>query len=142
MHFKGFDLNHLVALDSLLREQSVSRAASKLHVTQSTMSGVLSRLREQFDDRLLVQVGRRMVPTTMGAALARPLRDLILQIQAAIDTSLEFDPSTAARHFKMIASDYVSGVLLPAPLRANRAFGDLTGNCPTECSGPPHLLGP
>ena len=122
MHFKGFDLNHLVALDSLLQEQSVSRAASRLHVTQSTMSGVLSRLREQFDDKLLVQVGRRMVPTTMGAALARPLRDVILQIQATIDTSLEFDPSTAARHFRMIASDYVSGVLLPAPLRAVKAL--------------------
>ena len=62
-----------------------------------------------------------MVPTTMGAAPARPLRDVILQIQATVDTSLEFDPSTAARHFRMIASDYVSGVLLPAPLRAAKA---------------------
>ena len=121
MHFRGFDLNHLVALDSLLQEQSVSRAASRLHVTQSTMSGILSRLRKQFEDELLVQVGRRMVPTTMGAALVRPLRDVILQIQATIDTSVGFDPSTATRHFKMIASDYVSGVLLAAPLRAVKA---------------------
>ena len=63
MHFRGLDLNLLVALDALLSEASVSAAGRKLHLSQSAMSGALARLREHFRDPLLVQVGRRMQPT-------------------------------------------------------------------------------
>jgi len=54
-----FDLNLLASLDALLAEKNVTRAAQKVHVTQSTMSGILRRLRDQFDDELLVRIGRR-----------------------------------------------------------------------------------
>jgi DNA-binding transcriptional LysR family regulator len=113
MHLKGLDLNLLVALDALLRERNVSRAADALHVTQSTMSGALSRLRIQLDDAILVQTGRKMVPTSLGIAMAGPLRKILDQVQSLIDASLEFRPSEAKRHFRIIASDYVATVILP-----------------------------
>ena len=50
---QNFDLNLLSSLDALLAEKNVTRAARKMHVTQSTMSGILRRLRDQFDDELL-----------------------------------------------------------------------------------------
>jgi hypothetical protein len=60
MRFKKLDLNLLVALDAMLKERSISRAAERLHLTQSAMSNALARLREYFDGELVVQVGRRM----------------------------------------------------------------------------------
>ena len=107
MRFKGFDLNHLIVLDHLLAERSVSRAAEKLGRTQSTVSGVLARLREQFGDDLLVQVGREMVPTARGLALVAVVRDLLLQVDATILTPPEFDPASTKRRFRVFASDYL-----------------------------------
>jgi LysR family nod box-dependent transcriptional activator len=107
MRFKGFDLNHLMVLDHLLTERSVSRAAEKLGRTQSTVSGILARLREQFDDDLLVQVGREMTPTARGNALASVVRDLLLQVDAVILTPPGFDPALSDRRIKIFASDYL-----------------------------------
>ena len=55
---RDLDLNLLASLDALLAEKNVTRAAKKIHVTRSTMSGILRRLRDQFDDELLVRIGR------------------------------------------------------------------------------------
>lgn len=107
MRFKGFDLNHLMVLDQLLTERSVSRAAEKLGRTQSTVSGILARLREQFDDDLLVQVGREMTPTARGHALGAVVRDLLLQVDAAILTPPGFDPALSDRRIRIFASDYL-----------------------------------
>jgi DNA-binding transcriptional LysR family regulator len=65
MHFEGLDLNLLVALDALLTEQSVTRAASRLCVTQPAVSVALQKLRVQFSDQLLERVGRRMELTPL-----------------------------------------------------------------------------
>lgn len=107
MRLKGFDLNHLVALDHLLSERSVSRAAEKMMRTQSTVSGILARLRDQFDDDLLVQVGRDMVPTARGQELAAAVRDLLLHIDAAVMTPPIFDPALSQRNIRIFASDYL-----------------------------------
>lgn len=107
MRFKGFDLNLLVALDQLLTERSVSRAAEKLYRNQSTVSGVLARLREHFDDDLLVQVGREMVPTARGMELASAVRDFLRQVDATILTAPDFDPASSERTIRIFASDYL-----------------------------------
>jgi DNA-binding transcriptional LysR family regulator len=103
----------LVALDALLAEQSITRAALRLNLSQSATSGVLARLREYFNDELLVQVGRSMVMTPLARDLADPVRGVLLQIQATIEIKAEFDPTTSSRHFRVIASDYPTSVLFP-----------------------------
>src|SRR6185312_5740183 len=60
MQFHRFDLNLLIALDTLLREKNITRAAEKVFVSQPAMSAALHRLRDYFDDPLLVRVGRDM----------------------------------------------------------------------------------
>ena len=57
MRFHGLDLNLLVALDALLTHQNVTRAAEQLNLSQSALSGALARLREHFDDELVVPMG-------------------------------------------------------------------------------------
>jgi len=116
VHFRNLDLNLLVALDTLLRERNITLAGKRLHLTQSAMSGALSRLREYFGDELLVQVGRRMVPTALGESLAEPVRNALLNIQATIATKTVFDPATSKRHFKLMMSDYAATVLMSLAL--------------------------
>jgi DNA-binding transcriptional LysR family regulator len=118
MRFKGFDLNLLVALDHLLTERSVTRAAERLFRNQSTISAVLARLREHFQDELLVLVGREMVPTARGVELAAKVRDLLLQIDATILTAPEFDPASTERSVKIFASDYLMIAGLADALRS------------------------
>ena len=70
MNVNRVDLNLLVYLDALLRERNVTQAANQLHLSQPAMSNGLRRLRELFDDPLLVRVGRRMQPTPRAEELA------------------------------------------------------------------------
>ncbi|WP_416425105.1 LysR family transcriptional regulator [Pseudomonas sp. App30] len=107
MRFHQLDLNLLFALDILLEEQNITRAAERLHMTQSATSGVLSRLRAYFDDELLVQVGRTMQPTPYAKQLELPVREVLLTIQSSITAKPVLDLSTSKRHFRLIISDYL-----------------------------------
>lgn len=112
MHFRGLDLNLLVALDALLSETGVSAAGRKLHLSQSAMSGALARLREHFRDPLLIPVGRRMQPTPHARQLAVSVRSILVQIEASLGGQASFDPRSARRTIKVAASDYAIEVLL------------------------------
>lgn len=116
MHFRNLDLNLLVALDALLAERNITRAGKRLHLTQSAMSGALARLRDYFGDELLVQIGRRMLPTPLGESLIEPVRQALLDIQSAIITKTTFDPKTSKRQFKLMMSDYAATVLMSAAI--------------------------
>lgn len=117
MHYKGLDLNLLQVLDVLLKERSVTRASQHLHLSPSSVSGALGRLREYFDDELLTLVGRKMVPTALGERIAASVSDILVQVQATLDIKLDFDPSTVRRHFTLMMSDYVSTVVMADALK-------------------------
>lgn len=108
------DLNLLVALDLLLEERSVRGAARRAHVTPSAMSHTLSRLRELFDDELLVRSGRQMLPTARAEALAEPLRQVLAQTRELLDPGHPVDPAGLQRRFRLVCTDHVATVLLPA----------------------------
>lgn len=112
MRFNRLDLNLLVALDALLSEKSITRASRHLHLSQSATSGVLARLRDYFKDELLMPVGRNLILTPLAVSLIEPVRDVLLQIQRTIEIKPPFDPATAERTFRIVASDFVSTVLL------------------------------
>jgi LysR family transcriptional regulator, nod-box dependent transcriptional activator len=138
MHFEQLDLNLLVALDALLTERSITAAGVRVHLTQSAMSGALSRLREFFNDELLTQVGRKMVPTPLGESLAEPVRQVLLQIKVTINAKPRFDPGTSTRHFSVMMSDYVDTVLMSEVLRrAEIAAPRVRFNLVSNDLGPP-----
>ena len=113
MRFIKLDLNLLVALDALLTEGSVTRAAERVHLGQSAMSNALTRLREYFDDELLVQVGRKMEPTPRALALKDPVRDILIRVEAAVAVQPLFDPSRSDREFRLTVSDFTNAMLIP-----------------------------
>ncbi len=127
MRFKGLDMNLLVALDCLLAEKNVSRAAEKLFLSQSATSGALTRLRDYFEDELLVQLGRNMVMTPRAIELLPAVRNVLLQVDGTIIKRPDFDPKTVRRDIRIIASDYMITVALaPALRRIQPLAPDLT----------------
>lgn len=120
MRYRRLDLNLLLALDVLLAERSVTRAAAKLNVTQPAMSGSLARLRDYFEDPLIVQVGRTMELTPLAQALVGKVRDIMTRIDSAISTDPQFEPAASKRRFSIAASDYVARVLLLDVMREVR----------------------
>ena len=120
MRFERLDLNLLVALDALIEVRSVSVAAKRLLLSQPALSGALNRLREFFNDELLVLSGRQMILTPKAEELRGPVREALMLIRSRITTPSAFDPATAERQFTLAASDYAYNVLL-APLMAKAA---------------------
>lgn len=118
MRFGRLDLNLLVALDVLLAERNVTIAADRLCLSQSAMSGALGRLREYFDDELLINTGRKMVLTARAESLVTPVRNVLLQIKTTITTTPEFVPAESDRHFSIVMSDYSLDVMLAGALQA------------------------
>jgi DNA-binding transcriptional LysR family regulator len=92
VHLGGFDLNLLVALDALLAERSVTRAAARIGITQSAASHALSRLRKLTGDELLVRGRDGMVPTIRAEDMRAPLRRALEEITGTLSSSGAFDP--------------------------------------------------
>lgn len=116
MRFGRLDLNLLVALDALLTEKSVSLAADRLCLSQSATSSALGRLREYFGDELLMVKGRHMILTARAEELIEPVRAVLEQIRSTIAIAPAFDPATADRQVRIMASDYTTQVLLAEAL--------------------------
>lgn len=114
MRFQRLDLNLLVALNALLTERSVSLAAERICLSQSATSSALARLREYFADDLLVVKGRQMVLTARAESLVEPVRAVLEQIRMTISVTPPFDPATSDRTITIMASDYITEVLLAA----------------------------
>ncbi len=113
-NLRTFDLNLLVAFDVLMRELNVTRAAEQMFVTQSAMSHILHRLRQQLDDPLLVKTPTGMKPTERALALIAPVRALLSEMEQLIQPPLEFEASTSQRRFVLAATDYLEFLIIPA----------------------------
>lgn len=112
MRFDRLDLNLLLALDVLIEERSVSAAARRLNLSQPAVTGSLNRLRNFFDDDLLVQSGRQMLLSPKAEELAGPVRRALTLIRAEITRPGRFEPATARRRFIIVASDYAYTILI------------------------------
>ena len=100
------DLNLLVALNALLSEGSVSRAAERLGLSESAMSRTLARLREATGDELLVRAGRAMVLHTAGASLRDRVKALVEEAGAVLrPAGPDLNLSTLERMFTVRAND-------------------------------------
>jgi DNA-binding transcriptional LysR family regulator len=106
------DLNLLVALEALLEERNVSRAAERLFITQSAMSKTLGRLRELFDDPLFIRKSSGMVPTPRAEQIAEQLPQLLQAVQGMFQP-IEFDPLTYVGQFNLLVQGHMGTWLMP-----------------------------
>lgn len=114
MDFHGIDLNLLVAFDALMSERNVTRAATRVGVSQPAMSAALSRLRNLLGDPLFQRSSAGLVPTARARDLAQPVAAALHQIALAMLSQPAFEPGTASVTFKLGLQDYPTLVLLPA----------------------------
>jgi len=114
-----------VALNVLLIEKNISRAAERILLSQSAMSNALARLRSYFGDELLVPSGRQLILTPRAESLVEPVREVLMRIESTIAAQPQFDPSTASHTFTMLVSDFTTTVFVPALLE--RLFHEAPG---------------
>ncbi|MEM0955706.1 MAG: LysR family transcriptional regulator [Pseudomonadota bacterium] len=114
------DLNLLIALQVLLEEKNVSRAAERLHITQPAMSKTLTRLRDVFADPLFTRSSHGMRPTPRTLELAGNLEQVLQGIQSLLNDQ-DFDPARYRGEVTLAISEYIGVWLLP-PLIRRLAF--------------------
>ena len=106
------DLNLLIALQILLEERNVTRAAERLAVSQPALSKTLQKLRESFDDELFTRTAHGLVPTPRAEALGRELPAVLESIERVLGSD-DFDPETYTGSFKLLLPPILSEGLLP-----------------------------
>jgi DNA-binding transcriptional LysR family regulator len=121
----AIDLNLLVVLRALLSERHVTRAAARVGLSQSATSHALSRLRELYDDPLLVRSGRALTLTSRAARLLPALERGLSALENVVAGEPEFEPSSARRTFTIGMADYMQALIAGSLLRelATRAPG-------------------
>ncbi|MBR0824033.1 LysR family transcriptional regulator [Bradyrhizobium manausense] len=119
---RNLDLNVLLVLDGLLRDNNLSSVARKLSISQPTASYSLRKLRDIFDDELFVRTGGRMQPTAKAHALRAPLGRVIDILRNELLNQPAFDPASSRRVFVINTTDIGEMVFLPSILRLLREF--------------------
>lgn len=107
-------MNLIEALDALLAENSVTKAAARLHTSAPAMSRALGRLRRAFDDPLLVRAGRDLVPTPRALELRSEVHAIAARARALFSPSNAADPRTAVRMLDLQVTDMLSTTFIPS----------------------------
>ncbi len=115
------DLNQLLALQAILEERHITRAAARASLSQPAMSRVLSRLRAALGDDLLIRSGVGYERTPRGDRLLQELEVLLPSLNAVIGSN-DFDPSTSQQRFRVTGTDYAAGVIVSGTVRQCRKF--------------------
>jgi DNA-binding transcriptional LysR family regulator len=113
MDIRRADLPLLISLDALLDDLNVTRAAKRLNLSQSTLSGQLARLRDLFADPLLIPAenGRGMVATEYALALQPRLHRALLELHGAVAAGVDFNPATSQRTFVVAINDNAFSII-------------------------------
>lgn len=107
-----YDIKLLVALQVLLEEQNVSRAAERLNVTQSAMSKMLARLKDTFGEELFIRTSHGIQPTEKALSLTLPLADSLDSLKSLL-TPKVFKASECERTFRISMLDNLATKLIP-----------------------------
>jgi DNA-binding transcriptional LysR family regulator len=111
VNIANLDLNLLVALDALLQQRSVTRAAEQMRLSQPALSASLARLRRHFGDDLLTRVGNEYRLTPLAVQLKERTRVALAGVERVFTAQPDFDPATSTREFSLLMSDYGVAVL-------------------------------
>jgi DNA-binding transcriptional LysR family regulator len=118
VNLRAVDLNLLVALDALLEERHVSRAAVRVGLSQPAMSNALTRIRALFRDDILVRTPHGMEPTPRALELAATVRSVLRQVERTFEQESDFDPANSSLLFRVRMSDVIGFLFLPGIIGA------------------------
>jgi len=118
MRFSNLDLNLLRVFDAVMTEQNLTRAASRLAMTQPAVSNALRRLRDALGDELLIRTAHGVKPTPRAEALWPSVRRALTELEEAIAPEDSFDISRAHNTFRLAMSDATAALWLPPLMNA------------------------
>lgn len=118
MSFLTLDLNLLRVFDAVMTEQNLTRAASRLAMTQPAVSNALRRLRDALSDELLIRTAHGVKPTPRAESLWPAVRRALTELEEAIAPEKTFDIATAQNTFRMAMADATAALWLPALVRS------------------------
>ncbi len=116
-HIEDVDLNLLIALDVLLKERHITNSAIRLKISQPAMSRTLTRLRDTFNDPLLVRSSAGYVATARAESLVEPVKSILQQIQRTL-TKPTYDPTMETGEFRVSTLGYGEVVVIPKFMEA------------------------
>lgn len=99
-YLRNIDLNLLTVFDAVMQEQSITRAASLLGISQPAVSNAVVRLKAMFNDELFIRFGRGIQPTARAKQLFSPVRQALLLVRNELPGT-EFDAQTSERTFSI-----------------------------------------
>ena len=105
---KQLDLNLILVLHHIIQEKHISRAALELGMTQSAVSHALNRIRNYFDDPVLIRNGRQMVLSPFAERVAGELQEILNNIHGLKLLKPEFDPFVSKQSFKIGLPEYLA----------------------------------
>src|ERR1700674_1231267 len=108
-HLRQADLNLLVVFTALAEERNVTRAASRLLLSQPAVSRALQRLREMFHDDSLGRTSSRYEPPPKGKRLRQELSTVLPRL-ARLLSGENFDPRQEETTFRIAVTDHASHV--------------------------------
>ncbi len=110
-NLRQLNLNLLIALDVLIAEASVTKAAERLDMSQSAMSHALKRLRTILKDDILIRTSNQMEVTPYACEISDHIRQILIEIHLTLLEKETFNPATAQETFRIAASDYVEATI-------------------------------
>ncbi len=112
MNIRNFDLNLLLVFKTLFEEKNVTKASKKMGITQPAMSNALNRLRYLVKDELFIRGPKGMRPTPRANDLSLPIQTALNNLELAL-SSINFNPKTTKKLYRISMSDDVAPVILP-----------------------------
>ena len=111
-HLRQADLNLLVIFTAIAEERNITRAASRLLLSQPAVTRALQRLRDTFHDDLLIRTSTGYEPTPKGQGLLQDLATMLPRLDRLMAGG-DFDPETEDASFRIAATDHGAYLLVP-----------------------------
>ena len=113
MNLRSLDLNLLLVFDAIYTERSISKAASRLNLSQPGVSNSLRRLRKSLEDPLFKRDAQGMLPTPRAKTLREPIRQALDLLESGLRSDESFDFAGSIREFVIAVEDYGEAIVLP-----------------------------
>lgn len=123
---KNLDLNLLIVFEAVYSAGNISRAATRLGMSQPTISNALRRLRDSLGDPLFVRAGRGVEPTPRAVQMIGPVREALQMIESGVSPGDHFDPTTSSRHFRLVVFDAMEPIIMPPVIRRIQDYRAVT----------------
>lgn len=122
MNIETVDLNLLRVFEAVYRERNLSRAATQLQMSQSSVSNALKRLCDTVGQTMFVRSGHGVIPTPFAELIADDVNRALMLLRNALRDPSGFDFASSDRRFKIICSDYSAALIIPRLLGALRTL--------------------